>query len=134
MCNLTFLREAWNMEIAVEAGVDPQLALGHTELLQVPVQGEGLGPVQTDDCQVAAHREGRHILGGWMERDREGTQQNDQTCFIFLILAGSVEGLEKGVTFAECGNSRPVGGSAAHFIEAGSSQLIGGVRLETCTE
>ncbi len=45
-----------------------------------------------------------------------------------------VEGLDMFVTLAECGNSSPVGGSAAHVVEAGSSQLIGGVWLETCTD
>lgn len=45
-----------------------------------------------------------------------------------------LEGLDTLVTFAECSNSSPVGGSAAHVVEAGSSQLIGGVRLETCTD
>lgn len=59
------------MEIAVEARVDPQLALCHTELLQVPVEGEGRGPVQPDHCQVAVHRERRHVLWGWGERGRD---------------------------------------------------------------
>lgn len=38
----------------------------------------------------------------------------------------------KCVTFTESVDSSPVGGSAAHVIKAGSSELICGVRLETC--
>lgn len=49
-------------------------------------------------------------------------------------LVGEVEVMHTRLTFAERGNSSPVGGSAAHVVEAGGSQLIGGVRLETCTE
>lgn len=49
-------------------------------------------------------------------------------------LAWRVEGLDAFVTFTEGGDSGPVGGSAAHAVEAGSSQLIGGVWLETCTD
>lgn len=60
------------MEIAVEAGVDPQLALRHGELLQVAVESEGPRPVQPDGCQIAVHREGRHVLGGCRE-ERGGT-------------------------------------------------------------
>ena len=62
------------MEIAVEAGVDPQSALSHTVLLQVSVEREGPGPVEPNDCQVTVHREGRQVLGGWREggREREG--------------------------------------------------------------
>lgn len=41
--------------------------------------------------------------------------------------------MDRTVTFAESADSCPVGGSAAHVIEAGSSQLVGGVRPETCT-
>ena len=52
------------MEMAVETSVDPQLALSHTELLQVAVESEGPPPVQPNDRQVAVHREWRHILGG----------------------------------------------------------------------
>lgn len=36
------------------------------------------------------------------------------------------------VTFTERRYSCPVGGSAAHVVEAGSSQLIGGVWSQTC--
>lgn len=49
-------------------------------------------------------------------------------------LFGRLEGLDTFVTFSERGNSSPVGGSAAHVVEAGSPQLIGGVRLEICTD
>ena len=42
-------------------------------------------------------------------------------------------GFHGSVTFTERGDIRPVGGGAAHVVEAGSSQLIGGVRLQTCT-
>lgn len=52
---LTFLGGAWNMVIAVEAGIDPQLALSHTVLLQVPIKGEGPRPVQPNNCQITAH-------------------------------------------------------------------------------
>lgn len=57
--------------------------------------------------------------------------------FLFLMTGelGGVEGLDvPDVTFAECGDSSPVRGSAAHVVEAGSSQLIGGVWLQTCTD
>lgn len=60
------------MEIAVEAGVDPQLALRHGELLQVAVESEGARPVQPDGRQITVHREGRHVLGGCRE-ERGGT-------------------------------------------------------------
>ncbi len=43
------------MEIAVEAGIDPQLALSHTILLQVPVEGERPRPVQPNNRQVTVH-------------------------------------------------------------------------------
>lgn len=43
------------MEEAVEAAVDPELALGHRILPQVVIQGEGAGPVKPNDRQVAAH-------------------------------------------------------------------------------
>lgn len=54
-CALTFLRGAWDMEVAVETSIDPQLALSHTILLQVAVEGEGPRPVQPDNCQVTVH-------------------------------------------------------------------------------
>lgn len=60
---LTLLRGAGHVEDAVETAVDPQLALGHSELLQVAVESEGVGPVQPDDRQVAVHRERGHVLG-----------------------------------------------------------------------
>lgn len=43
------------MEIAVEASIDSELALSHTILLQVPIEGEGPRPVQPDDCQITVH-------------------------------------------------------------------------------
>ena len=55
VCALTFLGGAWNIEIAVEASIDPQLALSHTELLQIAVEGEGPRPVQPDNRQVTVH-------------------------------------------------------------------------------
>ena len=55
VCALTFLRGAWNMEIAVEASIDSELALRHTILLQVAIEGEGPGPVQPNDCPVTVH-------------------------------------------------------------------------------
>lgn len=55
------------MKVAVEAGVDPQLALRHGELLQVAVESEGAPPVQPDGRQITVHREGRHVLGGCRE-------------------------------------------------------------------
>lgn len=51
--------------MAVKASVDPQLALSHTELPQVAVDGEGTRPVQPDHCQVAVHQNGGHILWSW---------------------------------------------------------------------
>lgn len=55
--------------------------------------------------------------------------------FLMTGELGGVEGLDMpDVTFAECGDSSPVRGSAAHVVEAGSSQLIGGVWLQTCTD
>lgn len=63
----------------------------------------------------------------WGAGGEEGVSFNVQ-------LVGEVEAMHTRLTFAECGNSSPVGGSAAHVVEAGGSQLIGGVRLETCTE
>lgn len=62
MCVLTFLGSAWDIKIAVEASVHPQLALCHRELLQVPVDGKGLGPVQPNNSQVTVHVEGRYVL------------------------------------------------------------------------
>lgn len=61
---LTLLRGAGDVEEAVETAVDPQPALGHSELLQVAVESEGVRPVQPDDRQVAVHRERGHVLGG----------------------------------------------------------------------
>lgn len=52
---LTFLRGSWNMVEAVEASINPQLALSHAVLLQVPIEREGPSPVQPNDCQIAAH-------------------------------------------------------------------------------
>lgn len=69
---LTSLRGAWNLVVAVEAGVDPQLALGDAVLLQVPIEGEGTRPVQPNHCQVAAHRQGSHILRSWSRRRNAG--------------------------------------------------------------
>lgn len=43
------------MKIAVEASIDPQLALSHTILLQVAVEREGPRPVQPNNCQVTVH-------------------------------------------------------------------------------
>lgn len=43
------------MEIAVEAGIDPQLALSHAVLLQVSVQGERASPVQPNNSQVTVY-------------------------------------------------------------------------------
>lgn len=63
---------------------------------------------------------------GGKERERE-TQD-------VSLLSRRVERFDAlTVTFAERRHRRPVGGSAAHVIEAGCSQLIGGVRFETCT-
>lgn len=61
---LTLLRGAGHVQVAVEAGVEPEAALGHGELLQEAVESEGAGPVQPDEGQVAVHREGGHVLGG----------------------------------------------------------------------
>lgn len=129
VCALTFLWHAGNMEVAIEASIDPQLALSHTELLQVPIEGEGTSPVQPNNCQVAVYWEGRYILGGWREEARE--RWWEKLC-VFIILKTRCLWQNKCVTFTECVDSSPVGGSAAHVIEAGSSQLIGGVWLETC--
>lgn len=55
------------MKVAVKTSVDPQLALGHAELSQVAVDGEGTRPVQPDHCQVTVHRDGGDILWSWRE-------------------------------------------------------------------
>lgn len=70
------------MEIAVETSVDPELALRHTELLQVAVEGKGPRPVQPNNRQVAVHRERRHILWGW-----RGTEGHFGCVFMFLQTA-----------------------------------------------
>lgn len=64
-------------------------------------------------------------LGGEREGLREGGSSGG--------VSGRVGVLDLCVTFTERRHSGPVGGRAAHVVEAGSSQLIGGVRLETCT-
>lgn len=117
------------MEIAVEAGVDPQLALRHGELLQVAVESEGSRPVQPDGRQITVHREGRHVLGGCGEE--RGWDGYLFVCFQVPCDWWFREGPDKPVTFAECGERGPVGGSAAHVVEAGGSELIAGVGLET---
>lgn len=117
------------MKVAVEATVNSELALGHGELLQEPVEEKGVRPVQPDHGQVAVHGEGRHVLGGC----RETNTFKLYFTASFNCLAVASGGLNKCVTFAECADGRPVGGSAAHLIEAGSPQLIGRVWLEPCT-
>lgn len=67
----------------------------------------------------------------WGAEGGRGAGRRLDFFFFLMVLFGRP--VNASSTFAECGDAGPVGGGAAHVVEAGGPQLIGRVRLEACT-